>query len=74
MYSSIYIFVAKLPDPVFSTVSDTVVESTGTFKKIEYMMKLEVEGKTFYASSLSKKAAKTAVATEAWNIIRAGTM
>lgn len=63
-----------MPDPVFSTVSETVVDSNGAFKKIEYMIKLEVEGKTFFASSLSKKNAKMAVATEAWNIIRTGTM
>jgi hypothetical protein len=44
------------------------------FQKMEYMMKLEVDGKTFYASAYTKKSAKLAVATEAWNIIRTGTM
>ena len=44
------------------------------FKKVEYTIKLEVDGKTFFASAHTKKSAKTAVATEAWNVIRTGTM
>ena len=35
-------------------------------------MKLEVAAKTFFGSANTKKAAKTAVATEAWNQIRTG--
>ena len=41
-----------------------------TFKKTEYTLRLTVNGKMFYASANTKKAAKTAVATEAWNILR----
>ena len=68
----------KYPDPVFDCVSENVLETwqknNHTFKKTEYTMKLEVAGKTYFGSANTKKAAKTAVATEAWNIIRSGTM
>ena len=37
-------------------------------------MKLEVAGKSYFGSANTKKAAKTAVSTEAWNIIRSGNM
>ena len=37
-------------------------------------MKLDVNDKTFYSSGNTKKSAKTAAATEAWNVIRIGTM
>ena len=37
-------------------------------------MKLDVNDRTFYSSGNTKKAAKTAAATEAWNVIRIGTM
>ena len=77
--SSILISVSvKYPDPVFDCVSENVLETwqknNHTFKKTEYTMKLEVAGKTYFGSANTKKAAKTAVATEAWNIIRSGTM
>merc|ERR1712001_753272 len=68
----------KYPDPVFECVSENVLETwqknNHTFKKTEYTMKLEVAAKTFFGSANTKKAAKTAVATEAWNQIRTGTM
>ena len=68
----------KYPDPAFECVSENVLETwqknNHTFKKTEYTMKLEVAGKSFFGSANTKKAAKTAVATEAWNIIRSGTM
>jgi len=68
----------KYPDPMFECVSENVLETwqknNHTFKKTEYTMKLEVAGKTYYGSANTKKAAKTAVATEAWNILRTGTM
>ena len=77
--SSILISISvKYPDPVFDCVSENVLETwqknNHTFKKTEYTMKLEVAGKTYFGSANTKKAAKTAVATEAWNIIRSGTM
>lgn len=65
---------AKLSDPEFETVSETVVNRQSAFKKVEYTIKLEVDGKTFYGSGHTKKNAKAAVATEAWNVIRTGTM
>ena len=37
-------------------------------------MKLDVNDRTFYSSGNTKKSAKTAAATEAWNVIRIGTM
>lgn len=68
----------KYPDPVFECVSENVLETwqknNHTFKKTEYTIKLEVAGKTYFGSANTKKAAKTAVATEAWNIIRASNM
>ena len=65
---------AKLSDPEFETVSETIVNRQSPFRKVEYTIKLEVDGKTFYGSAHTKKNAKAAVATEAWNIIRTGTM
>ena len=77
-HKSIALFTVKYPDPVFDCVSENVLETwqknNHTFKKTEYTMKLEVAGKTYFGSANTKKAAKTAVATEAWNIIRSGTM
>jgi len=78
--SALYEYCKKVkhPDPVFDCVSENVLETwqknNHTFKKTEYTMKLEVAGKTYFGSANTKKAAKTAVATEAWNIIRSGTM
>merc|ERR1712141_546236 len=68
----------KYPDPMFECVSENVLETwqknNHTFKKTEYTMKLEVAGKSYFGSANTKKAAKTAVSTEAWNIIRSGNM
>merc|ERR1711899_613138 len=68
----------KYPDPVYECVSENVLETwqknNHTFKKTEYTMKLEVAGKSYFGSANTKKAAKTAVSTEAWNIIRSGNM
>jgi len=65
----------KIPDPEFTCVSETVLETwqkaNQTFKKIEYTIELKIEDKTYLASSNQKKAAKTACAAEAWNAIRA---
>ena len=58
---------------VSENVLETWQKNNHTFKKTEYTMKLEVAGKTYYGSANTKKAAKTAVATEAWNILRTGT-
>merc|ERR1712088_467462 len=62
----------KYPDPMFECVSENVLETwqknNHTFKKTEYTMKLEVAGKSYFGSANTKKAAKTAVATEAWNV------
>lgn len=64
----------KASDPEFECVSENVLETwqkdNHTFKKTEYTLKLQVNGKLFYASANTKKAAKTAVATEAWNVLR----
>ena len=57
---------------VSENVLETWQKNNHTFKKTEYTMKLEVAGKTYYGSANTKKAAKTAVATEAWNILRTG--
>ena len=71
-------FAAKLSDPEFEIVAETVMDSravqTKVFRKMEYTMKLTVNNQTYFASASNKKAAKTAVAEEAWNIIRTGTM
>jgi len=64
----------KAPDPDFECVSENVLETwqrdNHTFKKTEYTLKLQVKDKQFFASGQTKKAAKTAVATEAWNQLR----
>jgi len=67
---------AKLADPDFEVVSENVLESrpNDKFKKMEYTIKLTVNGKTFFGSGFTKKAAKMNVATEAWNIVRTGSM
>jgi len=66
---------AKIPDPEFSCVAENLLETwqkgSQTFKKVEYTMQLQIEGKTYLAASNTKKAAKQACATEAWNTIRA---
>ena len=76
-YSFFHISV-KYPDPVYECVSENVLETwqknNHTFKKTEYTMKLEVAGKCYFGSANTKKAAKTAVSTEAWNIVRSGNM
>ena len=73
-----FFFAAKLSDPEFEIVAETVMDSravqTKVFRKMEYTMKLTVNDQTYFASASNKKAAKTAVAEEAWNIIRTGTM
>jgi len=65
---------AKIPDPEFECVSESVLETwqkgDKTFKKTEYTLRLEVNGKAYFASANTKKAAKTRVAEEAWNYIR----
>ena len=67
----------SLPEPDFDCISENVLETwqkdNKTFKKTEYTMRLVVAGKTYFGSANTKKLAKTRVATEAWNIIRAGT-
>lgn len=78
--SAIYEYCKKVkyPDPVFECVSENVLEvwqkDRHTYKKVEYTMRLEVAGKNYFGLANTKKAAKTAVATEAWNIIRSGTV
>ena len=37
--------------------------------QVEYTMQLQVDGKTYLAASNTKKAAKQACASEAWNAI-----
>ena len=68
----------KVADPEFECVAENVLETwqkdNHTFKKTEYTMKLDVNDRTFYSSGNTKKSAKTAAATEAWNVIRIGTM
>ena len=54
-------------------VLDTWQRENRTFKKVEYTIRLEVAGKTYFATANMKKLAKTRAAEEAWNIIRAGT-
>jgi len=70
----ITIFFNAFIDPMFECVSENVLETwqknNHTFKKTEYTMKLEVAGKSYFGSANTKKAAKTAVATEAWNVLR----
>jgi len=65
----------KIPDPEFDCVAENLLETwqkgNQTFKKVEYTMQLQVEGKTYLAASNTKKAAKQACASEAWNAIRA---
>ena len=67
-------FPVKAPDPEFDCVSENVLETwmkdNHTYKKTEYTLKLQVRDKTFFGSGQTKKAAKTAVATEAWNQLR----
>ena len=52
------------------TRPETWQRDNHTFKKTEYTLKLQVKDKQFFASGQTKKAAKTAVATEAWNQLR----
>jgi len=65
----------KIPDPEFDCVAENLLETwqkgNQTFKKVEYTMQLQVDGKTYLAASNTKKAAKQACASEAWNAIRA---
>jgi len=65
----------KIPDPDFQCVAENLLETwqkaNQTFKKVEYTMQLQIDGKTYLASSNTKKAAKQACAAEAWNAIRA---
>ena len=74
----ILFFAAKLAGPEFECVSETVMDSRAvekkSFRKMEYTIKLSVQDKTYFATASNKKAAKTAVAEEAWNVIRTGTM
>jgi len=65
----------KIPDPEFECVAENLLETwqraSQTFKKVEYTIELRVDGKTYLATSHTKKAAKQACAVEAWNSIRA---
>jgi len=65
----------KIPDPQFDCVAENLLETwqqeSKTYKKIEYTIQLQIDGKTYLAASNTKKAAKIACATEAWNYIRA---
>jgi len=65
----------KIADPEFDCVAENLLETwqkgNQTFKKVEYTMQLQVDGKTYLAASNTKKAAKQACASEAWNAIRA---
>ena len=67
---------AKIPEPEFDCVSENVLETwqkaERTFKKIEYTIRLELNGKTYFAAANNKKSAKNKAAEEAWNIIRTG--
>ena len=64
----------KAPDPDFECVSENFLETwqcdNHTFKKTRFTLKLQVKDKQFFASGQNKKAAKMAVATEAWNQLR----
>lgn len=68
---------AKLNEPDFDCVGENVLETwqkgNHTFKKTEYTMRLEIEGKAYFAAANTKKGAKNKVAEEAWNVIRTGT-
>jgi len=65
----------KIGDPQFDCVAENLLDSwqreKQTYKKVEYTIQLQVDGKTYLATSNTKKAAKQACASEAWNAIRA---
>ena len=65
----------KIADPEFECVAENLLETwqkgNQTYKKVEYTMQLKIDDKTYLAASNTKKAAKQACASEAWNAIRA---
>jgi len=77
--SSLYEFAKKkkIGDPSFTVVGENVIGETRVskhhavpFKKMEYTYECEIEGRKFRSTALNKKAAKTAVAMEAWDVIK----
>ena len=67
----------KIADPFFNVVNETVLSHGGpsqyqgfAFKKMEYTLECEIEGKKFKGIASNKKAAKTACAMEAWDAIK----
>jgi len=77
--SSLYEYAKKkkIGDPAFNVVSENVIGETRatknhaiSFKKMEYTYECEIEGRKFRSTALQKKAAKTAAAMEAWDVIK----
>jgi len=66
---------AKIPNPKFDCIEEKILETwqkgNQTFNKVEYTVQLAIDGKTYLAKSNTKKSAKSATATEAWNTIKA---
>jgi hypothetical protein len=77
--SSLFEFAVKkkIAQPVFNVINETVIglaqlkNKNGTqFKKIEYTLECEIDGKRFKAVGMNKKAAKTTAAMEAWDAMK----
>lgn len=54
-------------------VLETWQKENKTFKKTEYTMRLVIKEQSYFAGANTKKAAKTEVANQAWNVIRTTT-
>ena len=62
---------AKLPEPVFETIAENVLEKKKTqqgfmLKKTEFTIQCTIQGKKFSGSAMTKKQAKHAAAAAAW--------